>query len=498
MAFENSQAVTIDSKKVLLTDQFESVCKMEVPNDKPIKRILGINAVAKITAQEKVADGVNFSGNTYYHVSYQTEEGGLAAVSVVTSWQEKLEQIDNQNFVICPDVKENVITSQSFTEIEISSLINVTVLGVGSEKIYSVDGMGGDYVKLENTHEYQKAVNFVSDTFNEVSEQQVGAKIEEVIGYFANVQLKNAMAGIDTVTYEGEVFINTTLLIDGQIQTQVKTVEFRHESAVLGTVPNNLADVDVDLNGLNVTASVSEIDGTSNLIYALDLTANIAVYSKDNMTVVEDLFSVSKITSCQYECVKSTVFDGDNYFSENQVLTFLADQDVDDINFVNNATVSISDVVNNDGKYILNGAVCVDAVFGLENQERFAQTGFAPFSVELPDYKKDDDLKICAKVLSYKLKNSKEVALTVEFDIRQKKYTCNYISYVSSVQEEDDKVLNDAGIRVYITGENENLFNIAKTINVRPDDIVAQNPGVENNFEKGTRLVIYTPLNIDF
>ena len=217
MAFENSQALTVEGKNIICKDQFECTCRLEVPNEKPVKKVLSVNAAVKITGQEKIANGINFAGNTNYHIAYETEDGTFASVSAVASWQQSFENIQNENIAILPQVKENIITGQSSSEIAVSSLIDVDVIGIVNEKINSVDGMGSEYVKLEKTHEYQKAVNFVCDNFNEVAELQLNGKVEDVLGYFGNVRLKNVVAGIDTVTIEGEAFVNVNLLFDGEI-----------------------------------------------------------------------------------------------------------------------------------------------------------------------------------------------------------------------------------------------------------------------------------------
>ena len=498
MAFENSQAFTTEGKNEICSDQFECTCRLEIPNEKQVKKVLGINAIAKITGQEKVSDGVNFAGDTYFHVAYETEEGVLASATAVASWQQKIEAFQNENYAILPEVKETVLTGQSLSEICVSALIDVKVVGITAEKIYSVEGIGADYVKLENTHEYQKAVNFVTETFNEVSEQQIAGKVEDVLQYFGNVRVKNVTAGIDTVTIDGEAYVNVALLIDGEVVNQVKTFDFKHEAAVLSTVPNNLVDATVNLANLNVTASVSEIDNNTNLIFALDLSTVVAVYSKDNMVVVEDLFSTEKETACQYECVKLSTFEGEKYFTDNQVISFIVDKEVENICYLSNAVANVNDVIKTEGGVTLNGAVCVDAVFTDENQGKFTFQGFAPFSVQLPDADAEDDFNVTAKVLSYKLKSQNEVVFTTEIDVTAKNYQNQYVTYVSSVQENEEKAGDTAAIRVYVTGENEKLFGIAKAINVRPEDILSQNPIAENNIEKGTRLVVYTPLNIKF
>ncbi len=498
MAFENSQAFTLEGKKIILSDQFQSTTRLEVPNEKPLKKVLSINANVKITGQEKVSDGIEFSGKCTYHVVYETEENGFAALNAVTDWQQKLDAIETESFTITAEVAENVITGMSASELALSSLINVSVVGITADKIYAADGMGFDYVKSEKTYEYQKAVNFVSESFNEVADMQVSGKIDEILTYFGDVRLKDVISGIDMLTLEGEIFINTSYVVGGEVVNQVKTIDFKREIAALSTVPNNFIDANVALNGLIVTASVSEIDNNSTLVFSAELKADAAIYSRDNLTVVEDMFSLTKEINAQYQCLASCVYEGEQNFQDNQVLTLPLNNDADDILYVSGVKAAVNDVITAENGVLLNGCLVTDVVLKDQSDEKIIINGMAPFTIELTDVSADQDFKVKAKLLSYKLKSQNEVSLSVEFYITSKKVKNEYITYISSAEECEDKVPNDCAVRVYVAGKNERLFDIAKKINVRPDDIIAQNQGAENGIDEGARLVIYNPLNLNF
>ena len=56
MAFEKQQAFTVESKRNVKSDQFESTLRIEVQPEKPVKRVLSVNAMAKIASREKVSE----------------------------------------------------------------------------------------------------------------------------------------------------------------------------------------------------------------------------------------------------------------------------------------------------------------------------------------------------------------------------------------------------------------------------------------------------------
>ena len=67
--------------------------------------------------------------------------------------------------------------------------------------------------------------------------------------------------------------------------------------------------------------------------------------------------------------------------------------------------------------------------------------------------------------------------------------------YVKAYEIVDQKNIDDAGIKVYITRNNQSVFDVAKALNVRPDVILKQNE-VDDVFESGKKIYVYSPINL--
>jgi hypothetical protein len=67
--------------------------------------------------------------------------------------------------------------------------------------------------------------------------------------------------------------------------------------------------------------------------------------------------------------------------------------------------------------------------------------------------------------------------------------------YVKSFELKQEKNKDDSAVKVYILKENKSLFEVAKALNVRPE-IIAQQNEVDDVFEAGQKIYIYSPLNI--
>lgn len=497
MAFEKQQAFFVQNKRNVASDQFESTARIEVQPEKPVKRVLTVKAMAKITTKEKLADDVKFSGKTTYQIAYQTEDNTLCSALAVVEWNGKLENVKEENVFLTANVMANTITGFSGTEIAISSLVNVDAFGIFKEEVQSVENLSEDFVKLEKTYEYENVVSFASDSFNEVAELEVPAIVSDVLYSDGTVEVANVICGIDTVTIEGTVHANGTFVQEGKVVPFAKDIDFKRELSALSTVPNNIADADVYLENLMVTASVNETDQKTNLVFSVELSVCTAVYSKEMAVLVQDAFSTLKEVENTYECVTATNFEKSENYKESITATIQTPENAVELGYVFKANAEITDKIQTDNGTLLNGAIMVEAVLLDENANAEMFKNFAPFSILVPDATENDEYAIKTVVTNATLKaNTLEIALDAL--VNYKENSKEYIGFVKSIEEKEEKVKSNSAIRVYVTKEGEDLFAVAKAISMKPEDILMQNPGVTENLENGTRLVVYSGLNLNF
>lgn len=497
MAFEKMQAFTIESKKLVKTDQFENTARLEVLAEKPIKRVVSVSSVAKITNKEKIGEVINFSGKTSYQVVYESEEEALCSASAVVEWQGKLDNAIYDSFYLKSTIVENTVAGFSANEIMLSSLINIDEYAICSDKIDGVSNLSDDYVKLEKTYEYDKVVNFVSDNFAEVSEEEISGKIENILYATATANTLNVIAGIDTVTVEGTACVSGAYMIDGKVFEYSKDVDFKREIAVLSTLPTCLVDVDLSLDMVNMTASVNETDNKSNIVVSVEMSANVTVYSKETISLVQDAFSTVNVVENSYECVTANLFNGVSYHKETLNLSAPAQDDVNQLLYVLKANVEITDKTLTENGTMLSGAINIEYAYKTENGEiSFAKT-LAPMVFDAKEGKVQNDYFANAKINAVRLRGG-DLDITAEMFVTETDNTCEYIGYVNQIEEKEEWHKSNAGIRVYVTKDGEDLFAVSKALLTKPEEILKQNPNIDGELVGGTRLIVYTPLSINF
>lgn len=496
MAFENSQAFIVESRKKEGIKQFESTCRIEVQAEKPVKRVLSINALPKIMSSEKVMDSVSFLGRTSYQIVYQTEDNKLVSVQTNIDWQDKID-FGAENFVLQCKIIDNVVSDFSSMEISITSLIEVDLNSVNEEKISPVTGLTDDYVLLEKNYDFQRKVNEVKENFIEVIEEQVPYKIQEVLNYNSNVYLKNVSAGIDSITLEGDISLDINVLTKDGVIKITKQNSFRQEFSALSVVPNNLVDASVNLTDIKVVVSANETDDKTDLIATLELQARAIIYIIDQINVIEDAFSIKKETVSTGECVCVENFLSDGYYQDTLNGIFDCERDYDKLLFISSQKAIVKNTSDNEEGITLLGDLVIDAVCEVEG-ENVKISGVVPFSLNVPELKKEDKYDLITRIISSRLSNQKTIEVSIEIFVRYKKYSKEFVTFISSIDELEDKEVSDSAIRVIVTREGEDLFSIAKANSIKPEELCKQNPGVEDGVNAGMRLIVYTPLDTNF
>jgi hypothetical protein len=73
-----------------------------------------------------------------------------------------------------------------------------------------------------------------------------------------------------------------------------------------------------------------------------------------------------------------------------------------------------------------------------------------------------------------------------------------YLTFISEIEELDEREINQEAITVYVVDSNEKLFDVAKNLLVKPEDLLIQNNITEEDVKEGVRLVVYSTIDTKF
>ena len=228
------------------------------------------------------------------------------------------------------------------------------------------------------------------------------------------------------------------------------------------------------------------------------LNASAVVYSKETKQVVVDVFSTEKNTETVTECVLSNCYVGKSQSMQSLVEILEISDSVENIKFVTDKKAYITDVENNEENCFVKGNIEVKFVGQTENQEYKEYTAFLPFQVEVQNCSADDRFDVCLDIKNVKIKGQNEIEFSGDLYVNVKMYKKECITYVSSITETEPKEKSDAGIKVLVARQGEDLFAVSKALSLRPEVVLMQNPNLEEGIEPNTKIVVYSALDASF
>lgn len=496
MAFE-TQTINIKTKKDLATNEFAVNTKISIDTDKPLKKVLMVKAVADEISSECIDTEYTALGRTQIDVLYLTENNELENVTGYAEWQATL-KVEGENIVSKTNVVECSVDGYSSTEVSINLLHNIVVSGIVKTELSPISEVAEDYVADYQSANISQICGYSSGKFV-VTENIDMPTAQKVLSVDGLVKVGNIASYLDKVVIDGTVDVKILYAsIDG-ILTLNKLIDFHQEINCVGAMDNQSAFATLEINSINATLEVGD---KTNLVMAIGLNAIVETYENKEITVVKDMFSLSKDITTTLQCVDFNNFVAGKYYTDTLILNVDLDNDnVDEIVSLINPVVKISQCLLKDNSISTEGVVCAKLIYkNNEIEEIESKDITCPFisksDTELAG--KLDKTNIKATVSSVKIRSGKEIEVVLELVQGIESTSDEYLEFIKSVEELDDKKGNDSAITIYVTKENEKLFDVAKALNVMPEVITSQNEIVDGKFASGQRVFVYSPLNVEF
>ena len=158
---------------------------------------------------------------------------------------------------------------------------------------------------------------------------------------------------------------------------------------------------------------------------------------------------------------------------------------IDEIVFMGSNSVTVENSAIQEDMLCIKGVISQKIIAkNYDNDDMFATEVNVPFnsSIRINEEWCGNDVcpKVNAKCTSFKNKAGRELNLTFELGAMCDISCLNVENYISSCEELEEKHLSDHSIIIYMPKENESVYEISKKLNVSPDVMLAQNPGMSD------------------
>ncbi len=486
--------VAISARKKFTMEKFFSQVKIVTPNN--ISKLLSVNVRAVVSNVELMNNYLLVSGKVVANAVYLTDENKVENTEATADFVEK----QKANFVMseltCVDELELQNASVSSSEIMCSVVHKTQVTGIYRYLV-------GDATKAEEEFVLNKkafeCLNFKAssdESFVVVEEVESNLKDIKILNINSTAILNSAVASVDKIILEGRVKVNAMYSDETGLGEIVKEFEFKQETAMKNALPGMV--VNSNLKMLNTAITEQVRDDKNRLAFVIDLSAKSYLFEIQEIATFDDLFSLKNEISPVYDYAEFEAFDGVQ-FDNDTVLTqtdISGKIDFDDIVGVYNPVVSVVEFEDLGEKVSVLAEIKALAVYKTEKSlEKIDLSYETRFETEKEITKNVKDVRATAVVSAFKVKAGKDLesAFQIEYEFEFEKNTTE--KFVKSFDVLREKQDTDAGVKVYVTRENQTLFEVAKALNVTPE-LVSSQSEVSDYFEAGQKVFVYCPLNI--
>ncbi|NFO46073.1 DUF3794 domain-containing protein [Clostridium botulinum] len=483
-----------------------------IPDTHPdVQEILTVEARPIIVSKEFVGDKIALEGKVEYTVLYLAREEGLVVNSV--SYTEKFSSNIDLN------QEEHKIVCELECKVE---HIEATIM---NERKISIQGVFGIYWEMYKSSEFE----FVKD-IEGTDDIEILKKTEKINRISANEEVElvgksNIRVGMDKPQIskilkcslllhkkeikilEDKVYISCycklNILYKGDESKEIICIEddvyLSKEEEVKGVNSEMMYSVSYNIQNNDLMLEEDDLGEVRIINNEFMVKANIKVFSKENVDVIKDAYCPNFPIELKKEEYELGAIQGTNsseiIIKDNIALNennLIPDQII-----CSNGTILISDKQVETDKVIVEGTLKVDVLYKTSDQDKYLANVKAeiPFNsiIDMQGAKKGmkaiikcniESLEATIEANTIAIKASAILCAKICYEVK-KQFICDVIEQEGEVPEKKSSVT------IYVVGEDDTLWDLAKKYNTTVDDLIKINDMEDQeDIECGKKLII--------
>lgn len=490
--------INLLQRKSTIKDRIKVECKTEVPSD-GVSKILSVTGRAFVTKVEATKTEICYEGRATFFACYLTEEGEIKKSECATDFKGSV-KTDNQEgcrAVAFAQVEKSEadisgvrlgLSGYLLIESELTECNRVRALTGGNNLITD-----GKEVSVLRSYGLRETTFAVEEQFD------LNYPVEEVLGQRAEAVVTAVQCGVGTIIVDGEVLLSAMLLQNREkndIIRENKILPFRAEIECEDAMPSMNAVAFASEKSFKTDISVDKQNDTSMVNLSVILALSGEVYSSENLTLASDAFSETEkveIEKEEYPFVKPC-----DVVSQSKEVTVSISTDALPVGTTLIACMGervemVGIECLGDG-LLVSGVLNVNAFFRDADGRVFTRKVEGSFETTLDcvcDKECEYYLRAVAHKFRLKLVSSTQLDATGEIFFTAYPYEKACIGVVKGVKSGGGKELERHAISVYIPCEGEELWSLAKRLNVCPDKLLASNQDLQFPLSGKERIVVY-------
>ncbi len=478
-------------------------CDVIVPDVNPDAGVIvSVNAQPKITGRELQNDRILIYGNVDYKIIYATEDNHNESIKHTAAFTDVIDlpkAVPGMKVSLDYCLKEAKCNILNGRKLSLKSAISLNVEAYEENTLSSVYDIVSDATEkkfaefsfLSPQTDFEKLFE-VNDNI-EIPNDKLSAS--EVLDVVSTVSEKNVRVINNKVIIKGEV---TTDLIYKETETEIirnisKVTPFTEIFDVDGISEDSFSYTDISVC---TTKCEGDAIAIRDFEVSTELRGRVYCYKDDIITLVDDCYSITQSSEMKRTSVPVRVplksFNGQVSVKGNLESGEKIDRVLNVCVSAENESVNVTD-----GKINLKGKVSIKSLCILDDANKTLKTlkNVADYTYT-SDYNTDEKMPCCdvycnAGGESYTLESDGSIQVRCNVNVCGLLYTQKELDVITDVVFSERKLQPDTpSITVYFTGEDDDLWSLAKKYLTSAEKIKELNNLENSNLRKGMKLFI--------
>lgn len=473
--------------------------KTDIPCD-TVEKVLDVNAFVSLTEKEVSAGKIKYGGNIIYQVIYQDVNGVLKKYECGNEYlgvinDEKISEACSA----CVSVKaEKSEADLSGLKVSVYAVLKVTATLYACENISALSG-GEGLIVDKKEFPMVKSYGIKKSTYPVEEEFVIDFPVAEVLSHSVKSVITNVQCGVGCIIVDGEVILSVLFLQKAEnsdVIRESRVLPFRMEIEYEEAMPVMQATARVAEKSFKSDISVDGETGKSTVDLKVALLFEGEAFSDEAVTLAADVFNITENIeiSCEDFCARKPC-EMRSFSKSVNGRAAVNELPVDSrLMAVGGENAEIVSVSVKENSVTVDGVISTNGFFRTGEGKNFSAVMETPFSVDLEqNFCAETSLEVFVTVrsISAKIVSLTETEIDAELLITVYPSEKQTIRYIKEVKACGEKKPETAAISVYIPLEGEELWSLAKRLNVCPEEVVATNKDLQFPLTGKERIVIY-------
>ncbi len=493
----NFKKVPLESVKSVLNEQIKVIAKTDVLTEH-VKNVISVSCFADVYSIKVMDKRAEYKGKAIFFVAYEDNNGEILKCE---------NSVDFDGILESDCISENSKVFASATAYKTEADTSGIKLGaIGHIKI-SATVMGTvEYECLENGEDIicdQTETTFLlshgkkETTYPLTEEFTLSYKVKEVLNQNAICVVTNVQCGVGCIIADGEVYLSAILLQSGEkrdIIKEHKVVPFRIEIDCEDAMPSMRAVCSARVRAFKTDVSVDDEKSTVSAVITLKLLAE--AFSENVFSLSNDVFSKTEELDVKKDVFTARARLEDRCVRKDVNLNISSEEDFDGCEILGAFAERVEIISKEKNGKNLNvlGALSTSCI--IKNKDGALKTLTLDFPVDLTfdalieDFDEYELSCVCDKS-NIRISGANQLEISAGLIFILCPFKVQDVKYVKEITALKEKQVEDDAISVIIPQKNEDLWSLAKRLNLSPEEIMELNKDLTFPLSGEERIVIY-------